>query len=78
LFQKVSNIDRNWKRTESLSHGCDSLFRSTEIFAFDFFFAGDFMGQVLAAQVYCFLKHCIHPLKPVDVGCNFAPLLIAV
>jgi hypothetical protein len=62
------NIDQTRTRGESLSHDCDSLFRSTELLAFDFIFADSLMGQVPAAQVYTFLEQCIRPRYNLSTG----------
>jgi hypothetical protein len=56
------NIDQNRKRGELLSQDCYSLFRSTELLAFDFMFASYLMGQVPARQVYAnWILLAVHP-----------------
>ena len=62
------NIDRNRNRGESLCRDCYSLFRSTELLAFDFVFASYLLGHLPPEEVYAFLDRCIRPQYDLSSG----------
>lgn len=62
------NIDRNRERGETLCRDCYSLFRSTELLAFDFVFASYLLGHLAPTEVYAFLDKCIRPQYDLSSG----------